>query len=180
MPIYRALDIEPQIPVPRWTGRVIEHRTAKILDKYDISVDDLRLAEGQLEASVLRDRMPPDATDALRQLEDAIGREYGRLVKAVGSIDAALEKPIVTAERGALRDLAGVEKRITRLLKQQNETTVRQLANARTSLFPLGKPQERIFNVAHYLIRYGGGFLDAVFDQCRRWVDTLETDSDEA
>ncbi len=179
-PIYTALGVEPQTPVPRWTGRVVENRTAKILDKYAIGVDDLKLPEGQLEARVLKDQMPAAATAALGALKETLRREYDRLAKAAAGIDAALGKPVAAAERGALRDLAGVEKRISRHLKQQNETTVRQLANARTSLFPLGKPQERVINVSHFLIRYGDDFLDAAFDNCLRWADTLETGSDGA
>jgi uncharacterized protein YllA (UPF0747 family) len=67
-----------------------------------------------------------------------------------------------------------------RHIKQQNETTVRQLGNARKSLFPMGKAQERILNVTHFLIRYGTEFVDAVFDRCVSWAETLETDSDGA
>ncbi len=177
-PIYRTLGVQPQVPVPRWTGRVIEDRIAKTLDRYGIGVDDLNLPEGKLEARVLKERMPAVAADALQTLAETIGGEYERLATAAAGMDAALEKPIKAAERGALRDLAGVEKRISRQLKQQNETTVRQLANARNSLFPLGKPQERVLNVTHFLIRYGDEFLDAVFDQCLQWADRLETASD--
>jgi len=177
-PIYEVLGVEPQVPVPRWTGSVIESRTAKILDKYAIGIHDLNLPAGQLEARILRDQLPADASDALRLLDETLKREYGRLTEAAKGIDTSLEKPIVAAERGALRDLAGVEKRISRQLKQQNETTVRQLANARTSLFPLAKPQERVLNVAHYLIRYGEAFLDGAFEQCMQWAAALETDPD--
>ena len=179
-PIYRALDVEPQITLPRWTGQFIERRMARILDKFNICVDDLNLPEGQLEARILHDQMPADAADALRQLGETIEGEYGRLAEAAGELDAALKKPIVAAKRGALNDLAGVEKRIVRHLKHLNETTVRQLANARASLFPLGKPQERVFNIVPYLVRYGDEFLDGVFDQCRDWADTLETVTREA
>ena len=41
---------------------------------------------------------------------------------------------------------------------------------------PHGKPQERVINVTHFLIRYGPGFLDAVFEQCQQWAGVLETE----
>ncbi|MFC1639596.1 bacillithiol biosynthesis cysteine-adding enzyme BshC [Gemmatimonadota bacterium] len=179
-PIYRALDVEPQIAVGRWAGRFIEGRTAKTLDKYDIEVDDLNLPDGRLEARVLHDQMPAEAADAIRRLSETIKKDYGTLSEAAERVDSTLRKPIGAAERGALRDLAGVEKKIVNQLKQLNEVTVRQLAAARTSIFPLGKLQERVFNVVPYLVRYGDDFLDGVYAQCQDWAGALETTAHEA
>ena len=179
-PIYTALGIESQVAVARWSGRLVEGRTAKILRKYSISVDDLSLPDGQLEARVLRDQMPPEAAAAISKLGEAIKREYGILAEAAAGVDSTLRKPADAAQRNALRDLAGVEKKIVNHLKQQNETTVRQLAGARASLFPLGKQQERVYNVVPFLIRYGDEFLDGVYAQCLDWAATLETTAREA
>jgi bacillithiol biosynthesis cysteine-adding enzyme BshC len=175
LPVYDMLGVEPQAVVRRWGGWVIENRTAKTLSKFDIGVADLNLPEGQLEARLLLGKMPSEATEAIGRLHECVEREYAILADSIATTDSTLTKPILAARSGALSDLKGVEKRIARALKQQNETTLRQLANARSSLFPLGKPQERIVNITHFLIRYGTEFLDAVFDECRRWADTLET-----
>ena len=53
-------------------------------------------------------------------------------------------------------------------------------AGARTALFPLGKLQERVFNVVPYLVRYGDEFLDGMYAQCQDWAGTLETTAREA
>lgn len=174
-PIYRAFGVKPQIAVARWTGRFIESRTARVLEKYEISVDDLNLPEGQLEARLLHAQMPFEAADALEVLRENIEREYGRLARAAEGLDISLQKRVVAAERGAERDLAGVEGRIMSYLKHLNEIAIRQLAAARTSLFPLGKLQERVYNVAPFLVRYGDSFLDGVYEQCRDLAETLET-----
>jgi len=179
-PLYRALQIEPQAAVPRWSGWIVENRSAKIFDKYGVGVADFDLPEGKLEARILHGRMPDEAADALRRLAEALEVQYKRLAESAGQVDLALEKAALAAERGALRDLAGVEKKIVKKLKELNETTVRQVASARTSFFPLGKPQERIFNVVPYLISYGGEFLDQAYDCCREWAAGLETAAGEA
>jgi len=176
-PIYDALHVEPQIPVPRWSGMAIEGRTSKALAKYGIGIDDLCLPDGQLEALVLKDQLPKSVADALRTVQETVQRDYGRLAGAVADVDTALQKLVVAAEKGALRELNNVEKRVMRHVKTQNETTVRQLGNARASLFPMGKPQERVFNITHFLVRYGNDFIDAVFERCMEWADTLETGS---
>jgi uncharacterized protein YllA (UPF0747 family) len=53
-----------------------------------------------------------------------------------------------------------VERKLVQHLKQKQDTLVTQLSKARRSLFPLGKPQERVFNVVSFLLRYGPVFLD--------------------
>lgn len=178
LPAYGLLDVEPQAFVPRWGGRVVENRTAKTLTKFGISADDLLQPEGQLEARIVGKQMPADATDAIERLRAAIESDYGKLADVVAQFEPSLKKAFVTAEQRSLRELAGAEKKIVQYLKQHNETTVRQLGAARASLFPMGKPQERVFNVVSYLVRYGNQFLIAAHEQCRRWVDLLETGSD--
>lgn len=173
-PIYAVLGIEPQRPLPRWSGRVIEGRVQKVLDKYQIDADDLDAPEGQLERSLVQEEMPAPARDALRILRETIDREYDRLADAAVGVDPTLKKPVASSRHQALKSTDDVEKRIVSHLKQQNEILMQQLAKARHNLFPLGRPQERVFTAAPYLIRYGHGFLERTLDAAASWMDALE------
>jgi bacillithiol biosynthesis cysteine-adding enzyme BshC len=169
-PVYEALGIAPQAPVPRWSGIVIEARTRKVLDKYGLGLDDLRLAEGQLEQRLVRGDLPPDAVEAFANLQAALEREYDRLREAATAIDPTLRKPVESTRNAALAGARDIEKRLLGHLKQRNETLVQQVARTRTTLFPLGKPQERVLGVAPFLTRYGDAFLATVLDAVRRWL----------
>jgi bacillithiol biosynthesis cysteine-adding enzyme BshC len=166
-PLYRALKVEQQAVVARWSGRVVEKRVAKVLEKYGITADQLQLPEGQLEARLVREEMPTDAQAALSELRALVQREYGRLESAVKEIDPTLVKPVQSARNEALVATRELEKKIVHHLKQRNEILVSQLAKARQNLFPLGKPQERVLNVIPYLIRYGREFVTQAFAACR-------------
>ncbi|GIW51079.1 MAG: putative cysteine ligase BshC [Gemmatimonadales bacterium] len=166
-PLYRALGVERQTPIARWSGRVVEKRVAKVLEKYGIGAEDLRLPEGQLEAQLVRDEMPEQARAALNQLRAVLEREYGRLAEAVKEIDPTLVKPVESARNEALVASRELEKKIVHHLKQKHEILVSQLAKARNNLFPLGKPQERVLNVIPYLVRYGREFLGEAFAACK-------------
>lgn len=165
-PLYRELGVERQAVVPRWSGRVIEQRVAKVLEKYGITPQDLQLPEGQLEARLVQGDMPRAAEEALEALRAAVEREYGRLEAAVAEIDPTLLKPLRTARNEALAASKEIEKRILSQLKRRNATLLDQLAKARHNLFPLGQPQERVLNVVPYLIRYGTEFLKQAFAAC--------------
>ena len=52
-----------------------------------------------------------------------------------------------------------LERRIVAAAKRREATTMRDIAIARTSLFPLGKPQERVLNFIPMLARHGAPLL---------------------
>lgn len=172
-PIYRLLGVRPQVPLPRWSGFVIEPRVAKVLEKYRLRPADLNRPEGQLEAALVQSDMPAAAAQSLTSLRRAIEDEYDRLTEAAVTIDPTLKKPVQSAKHQALGSLAEVEKRLLSHLKQQNETLLIQLTKARRNLFPLGQPQERVFTVLTYLVRYGPEFLRGAYAACERLATHL-------
>lgn len=172
-PVYEHLSVAPQAVVPRWSGRIIESRVAKVLGKFGIAAEDLDRPAGQLETQLVREDMPPAAQEAIIALRSALDREYTRLEQAATDIDPTLEKTVQGAKGGAFKELSHLEKRILSHLKKENEIVVQQIAKARANLFPLGKPQERVFNVVPYLTRYGRALLDGVLERAAEWYRPL-------
>lgn len=173
--VYAALGVAPQAAVPRWSGFVVEGRVRKVLEKYGITPAALDQPHGSLEASLVADELPPVARDALAALRAALASHYPRLEEAAAAIDPTLRKPIESTMNATLAGLANVEKRLISHLKSQNEILLHQVEKARANLFPVGKPQERVFNVCSYLVRYGADFLDGVLAACAAHAAALET-----
>lgn len=173
-PVYRLLEIAPQRGVPRWSGLVVEGRVRKVLDKFGIGPDDLMGPEGQLERRLVRGGIPAEAEAALEALRGVLPREYEALRDAAARIDPTLRKPVESSLHAAEAGLRDLEKRMVSHLKQQNEILVQQVAKARGNLFPMGKPQERVFTVLPYLVRYGPAFLDDAYVHIARWAADLE------
>lgn len=167
-PMYRALGVRPQVPLPRWSGFAIEPRVAKVLEKYRIQPVDLDQPEGQLEAALVQSEMPPAAAQAVQVLRRTLDEEYDRLTEAAVGIDPTLKKPVQSAKHQSLTGVAEIEKRLVGHLKQQNEILVSQVAKARHNLFPLGQPQERVLTALPYLVRYGPEFLRGAYAACER------------
>jgi bacillithiol biosynthesis cysteine-adding enzyme BshC len=174
-PVYRGLSVPAQAAVPRWSGRVMEPRVRKVLDKYRIAVDALNQPEGKLEASLVAEELPAPAREALAALRAADAKEYQRLADAAAAVDPTLRKPVESAKNAALGGLAEIEKRLLGHLKKQNEILLQQVDKARRNVFPLGTPQERIFNVTSYTVRYGSAFVDGALAACGAHAATLES-----
>lgn len=171
-PVYDRLRITPQLPVPRWSGTIVEQRVQKVLDKYGITVE--ALGQGDLEAILARDDMPVEATAALSAITEALQREYGRLEGAAVEIDPTMKKPVQHARNSALSGVRNIEKRLISHLKKQNAIVAQQIAKARHNLLPNGQPQERVFTIAPYLIRYGPRLLEDALDRARQFIGRSE------
>lgn len=173
-PLYEALEVEPQPFLPRWSARILEPRITKVLEKYRVEPESL-VQEGQAEASLLQEEMPAEATEAIRRLRTALTDEYRRLEHAAVTIDSTLKKSVASNRNAALAGVNDIERRIVAHLKKQNEILVRQISKVRHNLFPLGRPQERVFNVLPYLIRYGPAFIEAALQASAEWKTGLES-----
>jgi bacillithiol biosynthesis cysteine-adding enzyme BshC len=171
-PVYESLGVTPQARLGRWGARLVEPKVTKVLEKFSIRAQDLALPEGQLEARLVRDAIPTEATTAINALRQALATEYDRLREAAVAVDPTLRKPVESQRGQALAGVADVEKRIVHHLKQQNDILVQQVAKARANLMPLGKPQERVFGPVPFLIRYGTAFIDLVLTETEAWVAT--------
>ncbi len=168
-PVYAALGVVPQTPFPRWSAFAIEPRVTKVLEKYEIARDDLRRTD--LESSLVRGDMGADITEPLAALRTALANEYQALQDAVVAVDPTLKKSVQSTRNAAMTGLKDLEKRIVALLKKRNEIVVQQIEKARHNVYPTGKPQERVFTVAPYLVRYGREFLAAALTEARVHVE---------
>ncbi len=169
-PLYRALEIEPQTPVARWSGMLVDGRVDRVLEKHGLTLDDLSGPPGAVEAKVVRDQLPPEVTEALAQLRDQIAPAYERLGTGVARLDPTLGRTVESARNAALGGLHEIEKKVVASLKRSNETVVGQLTRARAAVFPGGVPQERVVTYASMAIRYGPPLLAELEDEVARWA----------
>jgi bacillithiol biosynthesis cysteine-adding enzyme BshC len=180
-PVYERLGITRQLPLPRWSGVIVEPRVDRVLEKFGVTLEELFAPPGGLEARLVRSQLPVSVLDALARLRAGVEAEYGVLEQAAVEIDPTLARPAQTARQQALAGSQDLEKKLVQHLKRRQETELGQLARARTAVAPGGKPQERVLTVAPFLARYGPGLLQELTGAFEAWYrDGLEGPSQPA
>lgn len=169
-PLYEALRVVPQTPVPRWSGLLVEGRVDRVSGKHQLQTQDFAGPPGALEARVIREQLPAEVVEALEALRRDVTASYDKLAAGVARLDATLERTVDSARNAALGGTHDIEKRIVAALKRSNEALLGQLTRARTSLYPDGSPQERVLTYASMAIRYGPPLLTALVDEVARWA----------
>jgi len=167
--LYRPLGFTPQLPMPRWSGLLVEPRVDRVLTKFGAPLDELLAPDARLEARVARSHLPPTAFEALEALRGGIATEYARLEEVAAGVDPTLMRPIGGLKARALDGADRAEKKLVQHLKRRHETEIAQIARARMAVRPGGRPQERVLTVAPFLARYGHGILDRLCEEMVLW-----------
>jgi uncharacterized protein YllA (UPF0747 family) len=170
-PLYAALGVPRQAPVPRWSGVLVEARVDKLMERHRLDVTAFDGKPGELESRLVRQDLPPEAVATLAALRSGIEQHYGRLVAAATQIDPTLERTVESARNAALAGTQAIEKKLVASLKRlEGETLMRQIARARAAVYPEGQPQERVLTLVSFLVRYGPDLVDALEQEVARWA----------
>jgi bacillithiol biosynthesis cysteine-adding enzyme BshC len=174
-PVYERMRIHRQLPLPRWSGVLVEPRVDRVLEKFGGDLSELMTPGSGFEARIVRSQMPAEVMATLEQLREAITTGYDRLEPFAADIDPTLRKPVQSAKLHGLSESRDLEKRLLQHLKRRHETELAQVERARAAVLPMGKPQERVFGIVPYLARYGPGLLNQLASSIFSWyADGLE------
>jgi bacillithiol biosynthesis cysteine-adding enzyme BshC len=167
-PIYRRLGVTRQMPVPRWSGLVVEPRITRLLDKLGATLDELS-EPGVLEGRIARAALPPETDSAFTALRELVARGYDPVIRTAAAVDPTLERPAIAAKGQALHAIGDLETKLLRHARKREATELAQVTRARASVRPGGKPQERVLTLAGFLARYGTGLLDDLASHVDAW-----------
>lgn len=168
-PLYAALGVVPQTPVPRWSGVLVEPRVDRVLEKFGATLDELLAPGNALEARVVRSQLPAALLDAGARLRTALDSEYGAILASAVTVDPTLERPVSAARQHAMTGLADIAKKVEGHLKKREATELAQIARARVAVQPGGKSQERVLAGVSWVARYGSALLEQVRAEAGQW-----------
>src|SRR5439155_289167 len=69
VPLYDALGVTRQPPVPRWSGVIVEGRVEKLMERHGIDLAAFDGKPGELEARLVRHELPPETVATLAALK---------------------------------------------------------------------------------------------------------------
>lgn len=170
-PIANALGVPTPVAVPRWSTTIVEPSIQRILDRYEVSIEQLRDFDGLL-TRLVRSRIPGDLSEPLAELRTAIDRAAKALdLAAPGS---KVDAKIIEGIRAQLNlRLDRGERRITAAVKRNETELRRDLGTARASLYPNGVRQERALSFVPFVARYGDPLIEQMLVEAARHADGL-------
>ncbi len=156
--LFRFHGVGMPIVTPRASLLVVEGKVAKVLDKFGITVDDVREGDA-LVSRFARERLPGEVSGPIARWRATVESLAQELGDACADLDPGLRGTVVKTRNAGLDALGTLEKKMVRAVRRRNQTTWSQIEKARINLWPDGKPQDRVLSPMQYLLRYGDGFV---------------------
>ncbi|MNC42894.1 putative cysteine ligase BshC [compost metagenome] len=146
--------------IPRMSFTVVEGTLHKHMDKYQLVFGDVLegLDEKRKEWLAAQDELGLE--QRFEDTKAAFSAMYEPLIEQLGSIQAGLLKLGANNKDKILDQISFLQAKARDAMEKQNEAALRQWERIELSLLPLGKLQERVYNVMFYLNRYGPAWLD--------------------
>jgi bacillithiol biosynthesis cysteine-adding enzyme BshC len=161
---FRAHGLEMPIVYPRCSVTLVEKKIRKILDKFELSLEFLQKPFHEVASEVAREGVPQEVGLAMQGFRESVAKCTEELGQAVNSIDPTLNAGAAQVRSQAFSALEELERKILQAIKRENQIGLNQLEKAQLHLYPDGKPAERVQNPFYFLARYGGAFLEELYN----------------
>jgi bacillithiol biosynthesis cysteine-adding enzyme BshC len=164
------------VPMARLHARprvvLVNRRCAKLMQKH--CIDPAQITSGDDDALVdscsLIEKSSQEET--LKETADRIAAEFERYVAQVSAVDVSLGTGARKLRQKVEYALGKLTEKAAGMQHQQTEQLEDEIEELRANLFPLGKPQERVFNIFPYLMESGWGLIPGLL----RYIDIDRTD----
>ncbi|CAN5628559.1 bacillithiol biosynthesis cysteine-adding enzyme BshC [soil metagenome] len=158
--------------VPRWSGVIVEPHVRKLLDRIGADVEDFADPHA-IETRVAREQLPADVVRALKKARTRVESALVDLEKADSSGEILPSAVVEGARQQLLHKLDRLERRYVAAAKRHGSELLTEVATARGSLYPNGKPQERVLNAIPFMAKYGNDALDGILAKAREHAASL-------
>jgi bacillithiol biosynthesis cysteine-adding enzyme BshC len=169
--LYPAFGLTPQQPVRRWSGTVLEPWVQRVLDRLQLSVTEVLIADTRdVARRVLRRDMPAVLMEAVAELRRAVAASEAPLAQAGAVLDPVLDRAVAGRMRKLVAVVDDMEHLFERHLRKRDDIAHAQLRRVLDALRPGGGPQERRLTAATFLSRYGTAWMDAIAAATDEWA----------
>jgi bacillithiol biosynthesis cysteine-adding enzyme BshC len=161
---FRQIGMKMPIVIPRLEVTLLEGTVQKHMRKYGLSLDDVIYRFEERQKAWLDAQDTLHLEDKFEDVKQLFRQSYEPLIELVSGINPGLKKLGETNLAKILEQIDFLRNKAADAQKSQFDSALRQLERIRLTILPLGKPQERVYNVFAYLNRYGNGWLRGLIE----------------
>jgi bacillithiol biosynthesis cysteine-adding enzyme BshC len=157
---FETIGGEMPLIIPRMSFTVVEGTLHKHMDKYQLSFEDVRQGLDHKRHEWLAAQDELGIERRFEETKTSFAAMYEPLIEQLGTVQAGLLKLGNNNKEKILDQITFLQAKAQDAMAKQNEAAIRQWERIELSLMPLGKLQERVYNIMYYLNRYGLAWLD--------------------
>lgn len=159
-PAFSKFELTMPLIVPRQSFSYLEPGVVKLLEKYEVTPMDIIRRGDELKAQWLERQDQWQLDEKFEAARKQFEELYGPILETVAKVEPGLARLGETNRDKIMQQIAYLQERAADSLAKRHDAALRQWDRMRSSLWPQGKPQERVYGVIHFLNRYGPDWLN--------------------
>lgn len=152
---FRLLGMEMPIIVPRMSFTLIEPQLPKQMEKYGLNFGEIVAGYADKQQAWLDEREEWAIGDKFSETRAQFDQLYAPLLELISSLEPGLGRLGATNRERILREMNYLEARTKDAHARRFDAALRQMDRIANSLWPGGKPQERVLNAMSFYNQYG-------------------------
>jgi bacillithiol synthase len=162
--LYRELLGRMPVMVSRGGFTLLDARTAKLLDRYGLTVPACFQGEDHVRDAIARKLVPPALTEEFGQVRRAVAESVERLRDDLTGFDPTLAAAVNKSSAKILYQLSKIEHKTARETLKRNDRAIADASYISGLIFPDNHLQERYYSILPFLARHGvGDLMDTLY-----------------
>jgi bacillithiol synthase len=157
--------------MPRLISRsgftLLDARTAKLIERYRLSVQDFFHGEEMLREKVAAQLVPAGLDEQFEHATESTSELLEKLQRSVGAFDPTLGAALNTSRAKILHQLAKSRAKVAREMLRRDSRAAADASYLYGGMFPHKHLQERIYSILPFLARHGVDLIDRLYANVR-------------
>jgi bacillithiol biosynthesis cysteine-adding enzyme BshC len=162
--LYRALLGRMPVALPRTGYTILDSRSARLLDRYQLWLPDFFHGETPLKERLASRLIPPALADTARSTTTTVENAVARLRAHLISFDPTLAQALDRSARKIHYQIEKMERKTAREVMRRDDRAARDADSLVGLIFPERHLQERLYSILPFLAKHGLDLPSDIYD----------------
>jgi len=163
--VYRYFDLTMPMIYPRATATIAEERMEKILERYELTVEDVFSRPEEIQKKVLGMLAEVNIEEMFTRVRGAIRDQMNEMKFGINYIDPTLTGTLEHTHQRIDSQIAAFQEKVIAAQQRKHETALRQIEKVKHTLFPRDNFQERELSIIHFMNKHGLEFVRFLYGE---------------
>ncbi|MFQ6113755.1 MAG: bacillithiol biosynthesis cysteine-adding enzyme BshC [bacterium] len=161
--VYENFGLSMPIIYPRKSITILEKKIGEVLKNYDLKIQDMWQNVERVITKISKKQIPDSVDRALSTATSHLEKDLQMIKQEIMAFEPSLEKSVEVTLGKIKQKYKFLEKKILQASKKRDSIVTKQIHKATNNLYPNNRLQERVLNIAPFLIKYSHAFIDKLY-----------------
>jgi uncharacterized protein YllA (UPF0747 family) len=162
--LYQRLLGRMPVMTARSTFTILDHRAAKLLDRYGLRVSSLFQPEAAFRDQISRTLVPAEMVQHFEEARQKLAQSLDRLGVELTQFDSTLAKALERSRSKMMYQLTKMEAKAEREALRRDERATEEARYLMHLIYPDRHLQERFYSILPFLAKHGMDLLDTIYE----------------